>query len=445
MAMDLTEGKPDRVLWRYSLPLFGSIVFQQLYNIADSFVAVKFVGEQALAAVGNSYEVTLIYLSFAVGLNIGASVVTARLFGARRIGQMKTAVNTAFLLCLAVCAALMTLGFLFGPALIHAIQTPPEIYDDTMLYLNIYTGGLVFLFFYNIATGIFASLGDSRTPFLFLAASSIANIALDVLFVTAFQMGVAGVAWATFLCQGVSCVLAVLALFRALSRMETDEPPRLFSGRVLANLIKIALPSTLQQCFISVGNILIQSIINGFGTSAIAGYAAAVKFNNFAVTSFNTLGNGMSNFAAQNLGATRADRVREGYRGCLKMMAGIATLFAAVYVFLGPQVIQLFLNGENVQALTVGTQFLRVVSPFYYLVALKLATDGVLRGAGRMGEFMTDTFIDLAMRVALSFALAAPLGLAGVWWSWPVSWTVATAIAVFFYRRGRWAVPEGEH
>ena len=445
MAMDLTEGKPDRVLWRYSLPLFGSIVFQQLYNIADSFVAGKFVGEQALAAVGNSYEVTLIYLSFAVGLNIGASVVTARLFGARRIGQMKTAVNTAFLLCLAVCAALMTLGFLFGPALIHAIQTPPEIYDDTMLYLNIYTGGLVFLFFYNIATGIFASLGDSRTPFLFLAASSIANIALDVLFVTAFQMGVAGVAWATFLCQGVSCVLAVLALLRALSRMEADEPPRLFSGRVLANLIKIALPSTLQQCFISVGNILIQSIINGFGTSAIAGYAAAVKFNNFAVTSFNTLGNGMSNFAAQNLGAMRADRVREGYRGCLKMMAGIATLFAAVYVFLGPQVIQLFLNGENVQALEVGTQFLRVVSPFYYLVALKLATDGVLRGAGRMGEFMTDTFIDLAMRVALSFALAAPLGLAGVWWSWPVSWTVATAIAVFFYRRGRWAVPEGEH
>ena len=440
--MDLTEGKPDRVLWRYSLPLFGSIVFQQLYNIADSFVAGKFVGEQALAAVGNSYEVTLIYLSFAVGFNIGASVVTARLFGARRIGQMKTAVNTAFFLCLAVCAALMTLGFLFSPALIRAIQTPPEIFEDTMLYLNIYTGGLAFLFFYNIATGIFASLGDSRTPFLFLAASSVANIALDVLFVTALNMGVAGVAWATFLCQGVSCVLAVLALLRTLSRMEEDEPPRLFSPRILVNFVKIALPSTLQQCFISVGNILIQSIINGFGTSAIAGYAAAVKFNNFAVTSFTTMGNGMSNFTAQNLGAMRPDRVREGYRGCVKMMAGIATLFAAVYVFLGDQVIRLFLNGENTQALAVGTQFLRIIAPFYYLVALKLACDGVLRGAGRMGEFMTDTFVDLAMRVALSFALSVPLGLTGVWWSWPVSWAVATAIAVLFYRRGRWAGEE---
>ena len=442
MAMDLTEGKPDRVLWRYSLPLFGSIVFQQLYNIADSFVAGKFVGEQALAAVGNSYEVTLIYLSFAVGLNIGASVVTARLFGARRIGQMKTAVNTAFFLCLAVCAALMTLGFLFSPALIRAIQTPPEIFEDTMLYLNIYTGGLAFLFFYNIATGIFASLGDSRTPFLFLAASSVANIALDVLFVTALNMGVAGVAWATFLCQGVSCMLAVLALLRTLSRMEEDEPPRLFSPHILVNLVKIALPSTLQQCFISVGNILIQSIINGFGTSAIAGYAAAVKLNNFAVTSFTTMGNGMSNFTAQNLGAMRPDRVREGYRGCVKMMAGIATLFAAVYVFLGDQVIRLFLNGENTQALAVGTQFLRIIAPFYYLVALKLACDGVLRGAGRMGEFMTDTFVDLAMRVALSFALSVPLGLTGVWWSWPVSWAVATAIAVLFYRRGRWAGEE---
>lgn len=152
-------------------------------------------------------------------------------------------------------------------------------------------------------------------------------------------MGVAGVAWATFLCQGVSCVLAVLALFRTLSRMEAEERPRLFSRRILVNLVKIALPSTLQQCFVSVGNIMIQSIINGFGTSAIAGYAAAIKFNNFAVTSFTTMGNGMSNFTAQNLGARRCDRVREGYRGCLKMMALIATAFAAVYVLLGDQVI----------------------------------------------------------------------------------------------------------
>lgn len=439
MATDLTAGKPDRVLWKYSLPLFGSIVFQQLYNIADSVVAGRFIGENALAAVGNSYEVTLIYLAFAFGLNIGVSVVAARLFGAKRIAELKTAVSTAFVLSIAVCASLMLLGFLFSPALLKLIQTPAEIFDDTLLYLNIYTGGLMFLFLYNISTGIFASLGDSRTPFLFLAVSSVANILLDILFVAAFGMGVAGVAWATFLCQGVSCGLAVLALLRHIGGMRTEQKPKLFSRGILCNIIKIALPSTLQQSFISVGNIAIQSIINGFGTSAIAGYAAAIKFNNFAVTSFSTLGNGVSNFTAQNMGANLPGRVRAGYRAALKMMAAIVTLFAATYLGFGPRVIQLFLNAENAAALEIGTQFLRIVSPFYYVVAVKLACDGVLRGAGRMNEFMIDTLADLALRVALSFALAAPFGITGVWWSWPIGWTIATVLSLLFYRRGKWA------
>ncbi|MEG1775409.1 MAG: MATE family efflux transporter [Clostridia bacterium] len=438
MATELTTGNPERVLWRYSLPLFGSVVFQQLYNIADSVVAGKFIGENALAAVGNSYEVTLIYLAFAVGLNIGVSVVTARLFGAKRVGELKTAINTAFLFSTALCVALMAIGFLFSPALLHAIRTPDEIFSDTLLYLNIYTGGLPFLFLYNIATGIFAALGDSKTPFWFLAASSISNIALDILFVAEFHMGVAGVAWATFLCQGVSCLLAVWALLRHVSRMQADEKPRLFSMPILGSIIRIALPSTLQQSFISVGNILIQSIINGFGTSAIAGYAAAVKFNNFAVTSFSTLGNGMSNFTAQNLGAGLPKRVRQGLRASLKLMTVVVTCFAAVYLLFGNQVIRLFLNAENAEALTIGVQFLKVVSPFYYVVAIKLATDGVLRGAGRMGEFMIDTLTDLVLRVALAFALALPFGILGVWWSWPIGWALGTLLSVFFYRRGRW-------
>lgn len=438
MATDLTKGRPDRVLWKYSLPLFGSIVFQQLYNIADSVVAGKFVGESALAAVGNSYEITLIYLSFAVGLNVGASVVTARLFGAKRISEMKTAVSTSFVLSLAVCAVLMLAGFLFSPALLRAIQTPEEIYGDTMLYLNIYTGGLVFLFLYNISTGIFASLGDSRTPFLFLAASSVTNILLDIVFVTVFQMGVAGVAWATFLCQGVSCVLAVWALFKSLSRMPCEQKPGIFSRPILISLIRIALPSTLQQCFISIGNILIQSIINGFGTSAIAGYAAAVKLNNFTITGLTTMGNGMSNFCAQNLGANEPQRVRDGYRGCLKMMVLLATLFAGLFGVLGRYSIGLFLNAENGAALETGRQFLLIVAPFYYVVAVKLATDGVLRGAGRMDEFMIDTFVDLALRVTLAYILSPILGLTGVWMSWPISWSIATVLSILFYRRGRW-------
>ena len=218
MNQDLTVGKPSAVLWKFCLPLFGSIIFQQLYNIADSWVAGKFIGQNALAAVGNSYEITLIFLAFAFGCNMGCSVIVSQLFGAKEYGQMKTAAYTAMLASGAVCLGLMLVGLLGCDFLLDLINTPEEVFADSKLYLDIYIWGLPFVFFYNIATGIISALGDSGTPFLFLAVSSLSNIAMDILFVTAFQMGVAGVAWATFLCQGVSCVLAVTVIFVDLPR-----------------------------------------------------------------------------------------------------------------------------------------------------------------------------------------------------------------------------------
>ena len=206
MNRDLTVGKPASVLRRFCLPLFGSVIFQPLYNIADSLVAGKFIGEHALAAVGNSYEVTLIFIAFAFGCNMGCSVVVSRLFGAKDYRQVKTAVSTAYLMTGVVCMTLVVFGLLLSGYLLNMLRTPPELLGDSALYLDIYIYGLPFLFFYNVATGIFSALGDSKTPFLFLALSSSANILIDILFVRFFGMGVSGVAWATFLCQGVSCV-----------------------------------------------------------------------------------------------------------------------------------------------------------------------------------------------------------------------------------------------
>ena len=208
MNKDLTVGRPASVLWRFCIPLFGSIIFQQLYNIADSLVAGKFVGENALAAVGNSYEITLIFIAFAFGCNIGCSVIVSQFFGAKRFDRMKTAVYTTLISVAVLCAVLMAGGLLFCGNLLNMIRTPEEIFEDSALYLDIYIKGLPFLFFYNIATGIFSAMGDSKTPFIFLAFSSTANILVDIWFVKGFGMGVAGVAWATFLCQGVSCLLA---------------------------------------------------------------------------------------------------------------------------------------------------------------------------------------------------------------------------------------------
>ena len=343
MMNDLTVGKPEAVLWKFCMPLFGSIVFQQLYNIADSFVAGKFIGENALAAVGNSYEITLIFIAFAFGCNMGCSVIVSQFFGARRYENMKTAVYTAMITSAMICIVIMVCGLLFCDSLLGMINTPEELLGDSKIYLDIYILGLPFVFFYNIATGIFSALGDSKTPFYFLAASSISNIAVDILFVTVFHMGVAGVAWATFLCQGVSCVLAVFVVFRRLKGIETDRIP-LFSFDILKRIMTVAVPSILQQSFISVGNIIIQGTINGFGPSVMAGYSAAVKLNNLVITSFTTLGNGISNYTAQNIGAGKLPRIREGFKAGIKMVWMLSAPLFVIYFFAGKWVLYAFID-----------------------------------------------------------------------------------------------------
>ena len=441
MNKDLTVGKPSTVLWQFCLPMFGSIVFQQLYNIADSLVAGKFVGESALAAVGNSYEITLIFIAFAFGCNIGCSVVVSRFFGARQYRDMKTAVTTSLIGCAVLVALLMAAGLAGCDALLALINTPAEIMADSALYLDIYVLGLPFMFFYNVATGIFSALGDSKTPFLFLAASSVSNIFMDILFVTAFDMGVAGVAWATFLCQGASCVLALWAVARRMRSIPTEGRPVLFSWRMLGKIAVIAVPSILQQSSVSVGNIIIQSVINGFGTGVMAGYSAAVKLNNLVITSFTTLANGISNYTSQNLGAAKPERVRQGYAAGVKLVWLICIPLAGAYFFAGRQLLYLFMSEPSAAALDTGILFLRIVAPFYFVVSVKLVSDGVLRGCANMVQFMVSTFADLILRVVLSVALSSTaLGSTGIWLSWPIGWAVGTGLSLLFCLRAVGAV-----
>ena len=439
MNKDLTVGKPESVLCRFCLPLFGSIIFQQLYNIADSFVAGKFIGDNALAAVGNSYEITLIFIAFAFGCNIGCSVLAAQLFGAKRYKDLKSAVYTALISSAVLCVILMAIGMIFCDGLLHLIKTPAEVFADSKLYLDIYILGLPFVFLYNVATGIFSALGDSKTPFIFLACSSLSNIGVDILFVTAFGMGVDGVAWATFLCQGVSCVLALVVVFRRFRKIETEGKIKVFSWQHLRSFAVIAIPSILQQSFISVGNIVIQSVINGFGAAVMAGYSAAIKLNNMVITSLTTLGNGISNFTAQNLGAAKYDRIKAGFRAGLKLVWALCIPLVLLYAFGGRWLVYIFLESPTGAAMDTGVIFLRIVAPFYFIVAAKLVSDGILRGAGLMKRFMIATFTDLVLRVALAEVLSrTALGTTGIWLSWPIGWTIAAILSIVFYATVKW-------
>ena len=434
MNKDLTIGNPSTVLWKFCLPLFGSVIFQQLYNIADSLIAGKFIGENALAAVGNSYEITLIFIAFAFGCNMGCSVITSMLYGEKNFERMKTAIYTSILFTVVVCGFLMMVGFLFSENLLNLIHTPDLIFMDSTLYLDIYMLGLPFLFFYNVSNGIFSALGDSKTPFYFLAFSSCSNILVDYLFVRYLKMGVAGVAWATFLCQGVSCILACWVVFDRLRKIKTKKV-EWFSFSLLKRIVNIALPSTLQQSFVSVGNIIIQSIVNGFGASVIAGFSAATKLNNLVITSFTTIGNGISNYTAQNMGANEYKRVHEGYKAGVKMVWIICVPIVFLYFICSKQLIDLFLENPSMHVVHSGVSFLKIVSPFYFVISLKLVVDGILRGSSQMSDFMKSTFVDLLLRVLLSIIFSKMFGYIGIWMSWPVGWSVSTMLSNLFYHK----------
>lgn len=439
MNKDLTVGKPQTVLWKFCLPLFGSIIFQQLYNIGDSFVAGKFISEEALASVGNGYEITLIFIAFAFGCNVGCSVLASRLFGAKEYSRMKSAIYTSFISTLFTCIVLMIIGLVGMDTILKLIKTPENIYQDSALYLDIYIYGLPFLFLYNLSTGIFSALGDSKTPFYFLAFSSSANIAVDILFVTVFNMGVSGVAWATFICQGFSAFLAVIVVLKRMKSTPDSGNVKLFDTTLFKEFISLAIPSTIQQSFVSIGNIFVQGMINGFGSSVVAGYSASIKLNNLVISSFSTIGSGLSNYTAQNLGAGKEERVIEGWRAGLRIVWTISIPFILLYFGLPNFLLRLFMENPSEGALKSGREILRILSPFYIIICCKMISDGVLKGAGKMNYFMISTFTDLILRVLIAFILSKTiLGATGIWLSWPLGWVIGSVLSVSFVKTGCW-------
>lgn len=436
MVKDLTSGKPSKVIYGYTIPMFLSVIFQQLYNIADSVIAGRFAGEDALAAVGASYPVTMIFNAIAIGCNIGSSVVIAKIFGSRDYLHMRTAISTTLISAVVASIGLSIFGFVICNPVMKLLDTPENIFADSALYLRIYICGFAFLFLYNIATAIFVSVGDSKTPLFFLIGSSVANIILDYIFVRYLHLGVAGVAWATFAAQGAACVLALISVSKRIKEIKVSEKYSKFSWSTLHEISLVAIPSILQQSFVSVGNLFIQKLVNSFGSSVVAGYSAAIKLNTFCITSITTLGNGVSGFTAQNVGANKPQRIDKGFKASLVMSLFITIPFSVVYYFGCEPLIMLFLEGNNAASLEIGKDFLRICSPFYCPIAFKILADGVLRGTNRMKVFMITTFTDLILRVVFAYILSPHMGTDGIWIAWPIGWLTCTIMSVIFYYQG---------
>lgn len=439
---NMVSGNPTKALIGFTLPMVAGNLFQQFYNIMDSIIVGNVVGEDALAAVGASTAITMLFVMVAIGTGIGCSVVISQLFGAKQLEQMKTAISTALLSILGFSIFLSLLGILINRQLMRLMGTPDNIFQDAAEYMQIYFFGFAFLFLYNAFSAIFNALGDSVKPLLFLAFSSILNIVLDLYFVAELHMGVPGVAWATLISQAISALLSFFFLMRKLRGIQTGQYER-FDAQLLQSMIKVAIPTVVQQSIVSVGMLLIQSAVNRFGSTFLAGYTAATKIDGIAIVPMVAVGNATSTYVAQNMGAKKTERIPMGYRICLVMAAGIGLIIAIVLHFTGEGFVGLFMNADSsAEAISVGTSYLSTVSLFYFVMGSMNVSNGVLRGAADMGWFLSSSVCNLLTRVTLTYALADVTQGMIIMWANPVGWAVGLAIALIRYFQGGWKEKE---
>lgn len=435
----LIQEKPLKALLIFAFPMIIGNLFQQFYTMVDSVVVGRFVSEHALAAVGASYSLTNVFISIAIGGGVGASVLTSRYFGSREYRKMKTSVTTAMLSFLMVSLILGGIGLFFGQEIMELLNTPENILEQATEYLNIYFLGLPFLFMYNILSAMFNALGRSKIPLYLLIFSSVFNIVLDVVFVREFHMGVAGVAWATLIAQGISAVVAFLLFVREMKQYQGEKGDTRFDKEEFSSMSRIALPSILQQSTVSIGMMLVQSVVNSFGAEMLAGFSAAMRIESICIVPMAAMGNVMSSFTAQNLGAGKQDRVVKGYHTGYGIVFGFGMILCVILEFFYQPLIGMFLGEEGTAlAMSTGTDYLRFIGWFFTFIGLKMITDGLLRGAGDMKMFTVANLVNLSIRVIMAVTLAPVFGIAMVWYAVPVGWAANYVISFLEYRTGKW-------
>ncbi len=434
----LIHKRPVSALLIFALPMMLGNFFQQAYTMADSVIVGRFVGEGALAAVGASYSLTNVFISIAIGGGVGASVITAQTFGRRDYPRMKRSVSTALLSFLAISIVLGGVGLLFSKQIMVLLRTPSDVLGDAVTYLNIYFLGLPFLFMYNVLSSMFNALGRSRIPLYLLIFSSVLNVALDIYMVTVLNLGVAGVAWATLIAQGISAVLSFSIFLREL-KSYPGKQEGLFDVHELQRMTRVALPSILQQSTVSIGMMLVQSVVNSFGSQMLAGYSAAMRIESLCIVPMSAMGNAMSSYTAQNVGAGKNDRVKAGYRASYGIVIALAAVICLVVQLLARPLISLFMEDTGTTvAFETGMACTRFMGWFYVLIGLKMISDGVLRGAGDMVMFTVANLVNLGLRVILAITLAPQFGIAFVWVAVPVGWFINYLISFLEYRTGKW-------
>lgn len=439
----MTSGVIWKELLLFSIPLLLGNLFQLLYNTVDSIVVGNFVGHQALAAVGASTPLINMLIGFFMGVAAGAGVLVSRFFGARKLEELHIAVHTFVAFTFLFGVLMMVAGITLTPLFLQWMGTPADIMDMAVLYLRIYFLGIIPTMLYNSGAGILQAVGDSRRPLCFLTIASVLNIILDLVFVIQLNMGVAGVAWATLIAQTVSCILVAVTLLRSKESYQIIPKKIRIDKPMLMQIVRLGIPSGLQQMIVSFSNVLVMSYVNRFGSAAIAGFSSANKFDNFLGLPVNSFMLAITTFVGQNMGAKQIERVKKGINTCMFMGIGIVIAIGIPAYLFSDLCIRMF--SQEADVIYYGSWMMRTLVPFYSILNIVQVLTGAVRGTGNTTvPMLINVFYYCIIRqVFLAVAMMFVNSIVVVFWSYPLTWTLSAVTLFIYYKRGSWLKHSG--
>jgi len=434
---NLTTGNPGILILRFATPMLIGNVFQQFYNIADSVIVGRFLGKEALAAVGSSFPILFMLISFVIGITMGSTIMIAQYFGAKDIRNVKRSIDTLYISLFFLSIAVSILGIVFSGTIFELLNLPAEVLPQARSYLNIYLSGAIFFFGYNGISAILRGLGDSKTPLYFLIISTIMNIFLDLLFVVVFKWGIEGAAIATVISQAGAFITGVIYLNRTHPIINLSWRKLEFDKDIFRKSIRIGLPSGLQQTFVALGMMALLRVVNNFGTNTLAAYSAAGRIDSLAGLPAMNFGAALSTFVGQNLGANKPGRVKQGLISTFIMSSLLAVATTLAVILFKRNLMGLFTNDPEV--IEIGATYLLIISSFYICFSSMFVIGGVMRGAGDTLIPMFITLFSLwVIRIPLAYALSARIGVTGIWWAIPIAWFLGAVLSYLYYLRGNW-------
>jgi putative MATE family efflux protein len=435
--MDLTVGKESKLILTFTIPLLIGNVFQQLYAIIDSVIVGHFIGKEGLAVIGAAFPVIFLLISLVIGIASGSTIMVAQYFGAKDIKNIRRTIDTMYIFLFFMSIITSAIGIYFSGDIFRLLKLPEDLIPNARLYLNVYLAGLIFLFGFNGNLAILRGLGDSKTPMVFLAISTLVNIGLDFLFVLGFKMGIVGIALATVISQAGAFITSVIYLNKTHEIIHLSIKKLIFDRKIFNTTLRIGIPSGLQQTFVALGMMALIRIVNDFGTDAIAAFTVAGRIDSFALLPAMNFSIAISTFVGQNLGANKVGRVRKGFLATWLMNSGISVIVSIIVMLFGHQLMAAFTSDPNV--IEIGEQYLFIVGGFYILFSTMFIANGVLRGAG---DTLIPMFITLMglwiIRIPVAYFLSRHIGIEGIWWGVPAAWFVGSTLSVLYYMSGRW-------